>query len=77
MSDYFDGISPSCTSEDDLNRHFGDIEEDSLNQALYYIINDVCSAGRNYKIVETPFKESDKQQKIINLLGFRGEIGSF
>lgn len=69
VSDYYNGISPSCTSEDDISRNFGDLEEDSLNEVLYYIVNGECS--------DQPIQKTGKQMKIIHLRGFRGEIGSF
>jgi hypothetical protein len=69
LSDYYNGISPSCTSADDISRNFGDLEEDSLNDVLYYILNGECS--------DQPIQKTGKHKKMIHLRGFRGEIGSF
>jgi hypothetical protein len=77
LSDYFNGISPYCTSEDDLNRPFGDPEEGSLKEALAYIINGECSAGHSYRTAKTPFQKAARQQKRIHLRGFRAEVGAF
>lgn len=43
-TDYFDGFSPDCAAPDDLENVFGDPQEASLAEALYYIDNGTCSA---------------------------------
>jgi len=40
--DYIDGIAPTCVSSDDYIRDFGNIDEDSLSSALFYIENNQC-----------------------------------
>jgi carboxyl-terminal processing protease len=42
--DYYFGIEADCVSEDDFKRDFGDVEEASLKEALYYLENGKCSA---------------------------------
>ncbi|MDM8524573.1 S41 family peptidase [Desulfococcaceae bacterium HSG8] len=53
--DYFEGIPPACYAEDDLTRLFGDMEEDSLKEALYYIANGSCLGDeeQQYSVRET------------------------
>ncbi len=70
-SDYFVGIPPTCYSDDDLTRMFGDIQEESLKQALNYILNGSCLEERYTASL------AEKQRKKIRLYGFRGEIGAF
>ncbi len=41
-ADYIGGMFPDCHAEDDLSRTFGDIQEDSLKQAVYYIVRGTC-----------------------------------
>ena len=71
--DYFDGIPPTCDSEDDLMRQFGDEEESSLAEALNYVRNGSCTsdslAAKTVK-VKRPRKE-------VPMRGFRKEIGAF
>jgi C-terminal processing protease CtpA/Prc len=43
--EYFDGISPTCTSEDNLSIALGDTNETLLSYALYYIQNNACRVG--------------------------------
>jgi carboxyl-terminal processing protease len=71
--DYFDGIPPTCDSEDDLMKQFGDEEESSLAEALNYVRNGSCTsdslAAKTVK-VKRPRKE-------VPMRGFRKEIGAF
>jgi C-terminal peptidase prc len=41
--DYFDGIAPTCTAPDDLDRQLGDTQEGSLHEALEFIATGRCS----------------------------------
>jgi len=41
--DYFNGIKPTCKSQDDFKHDFGDIKESSLKEALYYFEHKQCS----------------------------------
>ena len=67
--EYFDGIISDCFAFDDLTRPFGDIDENSLSEALYYIENKHCSYQKRHReIIESyPFP----------MHGFRHEIGAF
>lgn len=67
--DYFNGISPTCYSIDDLTKPFGDIREDSLNEALNYTESGSCTSRQRIK---TPMP-----LKMLPLKGFRREIGAF
>jgi len=67
--DYFDGIPPICHSNDDLSKPFGDTQEDSLKEALYYIANGTCTTGILRKL--------PRLHKEIGLKGFRREISAF
>ncbi|MDM8525860.1 S41 family peptidase [Desulfococcaceae bacterium HSG8] len=69
QGDYFDGISPTCYGDDDLSRLFGDTEEASLKEALYYITNGTCLDERK--------RNKARGAREIRLRGFRGEIGAF
>jgi len=68
---YFDGISTTCTAEDDLLSAMGDPQEVSLKQSLYYIANNYCDPDINERT------RSRTKQKEIELKGFRREIGAF
>jgi carboxyl-terminal processing protease len=67
--EYFDGIVPTCSSDDDLTKLFGDSEESSLGEALHYLTQGSCTVKRTLKAL-APRKE-------IRLHGFRREIGAF
>lgn len=41
-SDYYDGFSPDCPAEDDLDFGFGDPQEESLATALTYVETGAC-----------------------------------
>ncbi|HYG37331.1 MAG TPA: S41 family peptidase [Cytophagales bacterium] len=69
-ADYFDGIKASVYVQDNLNYDFGDEQESSLNQALYYIENGSFSAP-NARVA------SDLPKNHLELTGFRGEVGAF
>ena len=44
---YVDGITPKCEAKDNILKAFGDTEEDSLKEALYYITNNRCSVKKS------------------------------
>jgi carboxyl-terminal processing protease len=71
--DYFDGIPPTCYSEDDLMKQFGDEEESSLLEALNYVRSGSCTShSLSVKTMKT-----EKPCKEVPLRGFRQEIGAF
>lgn len=41
--DYYYGMEPTCAATDDYKHNFGDIEEASLAEALYWLQNGKCS----------------------------------
>jgi len=43
MEDYDDGFTPTCKADDNLSYDFGDVDESSLKEAIYYIENSSCS----------------------------------
>jgi C-terminal processing protease CtpA/Prc len=45
FGDYFDGLAPTCTADDDVTRQLGDPEEASLASALHYIRTGSCGSG--------------------------------
>lgn len=47
--DYYFGIDATCQSQDDIKHDFGDIEEDSLKEALYYLRESECSKEQEEK----------------------------
>lgn len=69
QGDYFDGIPPTCDATDDLSLDFGDIEEDSLAEALNYIANGSCRPGRG--------GQSIRPKRTFPKKGFRRQIGVF
>jgi C-terminal peptidase prc len=71
--DYFDGIQPTCNSEDDLMKQFGDEEESSLQEALNYVRDGSCTS---VSLLEKTMK-GIKPCKKVPLRGFRQEIGAF
>ncbi|MDM8548512.1 S41 family peptidase [Desulfobacterales bacterium HSG2] len=71
--DYFEGIPPACYADDDLTRQFGDTEEASLKEALYYISNGTCtdeSGSSRPKQTGNPHEE-------IRVDGLKRDIGAF
>jgi carboxyl-terminal processing protease len=77
-SDYFSGINPACVSDDDFERQLGDIEEDALKEALYYIAMDECSEGSRFAEAKKQFSErKEKRLKAVIRHGLKGEIGAF
>lgn len=72
--DYFDGLTPTCSASDDLNRALGDREESSLEEALYYIDTNSCSVSGAG--VSALGKEQPSTRKP-RLRGFRREVGAF
>ena len=62
---YLDGLSPTCRAYDDINYQFGDIRENSLAEALYYIDNGHCSSSsrslENSKSLQSPIKNGFKK----------------
>ena len=55
--DYYFGIDATCQSEDDIKHDFGDVEEDSLREALYYLENGECSKEQE-ETVFSPYLET-------------------
>ena len=41
--EYYEGFTPTCVASDELTQTFGSLEENSLQEALFYIENDACS----------------------------------
>ena len=76
VGEYFDGIEPTCHSEDDLTKQFGDTQETSLLEALNYVQYGSCTsevlASRIMKV-----KSLRKEAKEVPMGGFRREIGAF
>ena len=66
---YYDGIQVDCPATDDLSRYFGDVNENSLHEALYYIENNSCSRRKRNR--------ADFENKTFPLYGFKQEIGAF
>jgi hypothetical protein len=58
-------------AEDDLTKAWGDQTEDSLSEAVYYILNNQCSVTRSVKAV---VEEKTGQ---IELTGLRKITGTF
>jgi len=76
--DYFDGIPPDCEAVDDVTRQFGDISEDSLQEALYYLDYNECSEGRTYQSADRQIlTTSRKEREKIRQYGLKREIGAF
>jgi C-terminal processing protease CtpA/Prc len=46
QGDYFDGLAPTCQAADDVTHEIGDVEEESLREALQFIDSDRCSGAR-------------------------------
>ena len=67
--DYFDGIGVDCFALDDLERPFGDVNENLLSESLYYIENKQCSYRKRHK--------GNSETRHFPLHGFRQEIGAF
>lgn len=57
FGDYFFGIPATCLSDDDFKHDFGDIEESSMKEALYYLKNGSCSDTLRYRGIERPYPE--------------------
>jgi C-terminal processing protease CtpA/Prc len=54
--DYFEGILPDASCEDDITRQFKDREETCLEEAIYYLTTGSFS-GRKGRFVSQPLKE--------------------
>jgi len=77
-SDYFNGIPPDCIAEDDVTKQFGDVSEDSLEEALHYIEYNECSEGQRYSSAKRQVLTNDqKTRKKIRRYGLKREIGAF
>jgi len=51
FGDYYFGIPATCTASDDYKHDFGDVEEASMKEALYYLKNGKCSETlKNYGV---------------------------
>ena len=44
-TDYFDGLAPDCPVNDDLTRALGDVNEDSLAEAITVINTGTCTVA--------------------------------
>ena len=77
--DYFDGIVPTCSAEDDFEQSLGDTQEDSLEKALYYTANGFCDANTSLSMSMSMSLHytRDEEPKKLQLEGFRREIGAF
>ncbi|MEE9556481.1 MAG: S41 family peptidase, partial [Candidatus Adiutricales bacterium] len=68
---YYTGIAPDCVAEDDLTKAWGDQTEDSLSEAVYYILNNQCTVTRSVKTV------AEEKTRQIELTGLRKITGTF
>ena len=74
---YFNGFSPTCYAEDDLLRSFGDLEEDSLYEALFFLRNGTCTINP-LSSMALGRVENIKAKRYPDILeGFEREIGAF
>ncbi|MCP4694922.1 MAG: hypothetical protein GY859_43240, partial [Desulfobacterales bacterium] len=69
---YFEGIGADCPASDDLTSDFGDQNESSLEEALYYLENGRCSSSP--RAGAPPPRASPEMR---NMTGFRRVIGAF
>jgi carboxyl-terminal processing protease len=77
-SDYFNGIPPDCIAADDISMQFGDVLEDSLEEALNYIERGECSEGRSYASASRQvLTNNQKTRKKVRQYGLKDEIGAF
>ena len=73
VGDYFGGIPVNSQIPDDLSVDFGNVEEDCLKEALYYIETGNFNGSGSRKAIN-PYI----QEKNLNLMkGWRAEIGAF
>lgn len=70
QAEYFNGLPADAYRNDNLSVGFGDHTEDSLEEALYYIVNNGFSS-------ELVRKASTSMSKDIVLEGFKAEVGAF
>jgi len=56
-SDYFNGLSVTCSAQDDVAHDFADEEEAMFAEALYLMKNGVCSSTQNARVVKPLGKE--------------------
>ena len=61
IGDYVNGITPTCQAQDNYFKSFGDTTEDSLAEALNYIVSNQCSGKTT----------SSKRQKSIHQIGLK------
>jgi len=71
QGEYYTGITPDCAADDNVTKAWGDETEDSLQEAIYYILNGQCS-GQG--VVRTVPEQRSRQ---IELTGFRKITGTF
>ncbi|CAA6813863.1 MAG: Carboxyl-terminal protease [uncultured Sulfurovum sp.] len=72
--DYFDGIAPSCTVEDDILHPFGDENEAMLKETLYFMGNNKCSIN----VQKTAKQEAPSiEYKRVPQKGLEYEIDAF
>lgn len=72
--DYFNGLSPDCSVEDDLNYQLGDETEASLAEALHFMQHGSCSLRASPLVVSDP---APRARRLIPQRGFQAEIDSF
>jgi carboxyl-terminal processing protease len=77
VGDYYDGISPACYADDDLMKPFGDIEEDSLYEALFYLRNGNCSINPLSSLALRKIESIKAKIDPIIFHGFKREVGAF
>jgi len=70
--DYYDGISPVCSAEDELTVALGNATEDMLETALFYIQNGTCPPQ-----TEALARAVSVEHKRVELKGFRQVVGAF
>lgn len=66
--DYYSGIKADCYIADGLDKNFGDLEENGLKEAIFYLNNNAFS---------TPAKKSLTKYKTPDYEGFRAFIGAY
>jgi len=73
--DYYDGLAPDCVAIDDLDRPLGDVEENALAEALFFVENGRCSApltrsdlttAAGRKIDRAQLRARDEMRQLIN-----------
>lgn len=58
FGDYYFGIPATCQSGDDFKHDFGDVDELSMKEALYYLKNGKCTETLKHRSFESPLLET-------------------